>query len=114
MNAHDRLDELLDAKFREETPYIDDDGFTARVMQNLPRGRVALSTQRSVIIFAAAILSAIIAYFASGEGMFVQQLVARASTLTPLQVLLLTVASGFVLTIAALWTALSKTTDQFV
>jgi hypothetical protein len=50
---NDPLDNLLDARLRDETPYIDDAGFTARVMQQLPRRRFSWSTQRAFIIFVA-------------------------------------------------------------
>ena len=105
---NDPLDNLLDARLREETPYIDDAGFTARVMQQLPRRRWSWSTQRAFIIFAATILSVVIAYFASGEGMFVHDAFARVSGLRPLQLLLLIFACGVGMTIAGLWAALSR------
>ena len=78
---NDPLDNLLDARLRDETPYIDDAGFTARVMQQLPHRRFSWSAQRAFIIFAATIVSVVIAYFASGEGMFVHDAFARMSGL---------------------------------
>jgi len=106
---NDPLDNLLDARLRDEAPYIDDAGFTARVMQQLPRRRWSWSTQRALIIFAATIVSVVIAYFASGEGMFVHDAFARVSGLRPLQLLLLILACGTGMTIAGLWAALART-----
>ena len=106
MNTPDPLDALLDAKLREETAYIDDGGFTRRVMQQLTRQQVPLATQRSIIIFAAAVLSAVVAYFASGEGVFVRQALAHIVSFTPLQNLLVVAGMGLFTTIAALWAAL--------
>jgi|SRR5438045_3139287 len=111
---NDPLDNLLDAGLRDETPYIDDAGFTARVMQQLPRRRLSWSTQRAFIIFATTIVSVIIAYFASGEGMFVQDAFARVSGLRPMQLLLLILACGTGMTIAALWAALTRRHDTIV
>jgi anti-sigma factor RsiW len=105
---NDPLDNLLDARLREEAPYIDDAGFTARVMKQLPRRRWSWSTQRAFIIFAATLVSVVIAYFASGEGMFVQDAFARMSGLQPLQLLLLVFACGTGMTIAGLWAALAR------
>jgi len=106
------LDNLLDARLRDETPYIDDAGFTARVMKQLPsRRRFPWSTQRAFIILAATILSVVIAYFASGEGMFVHDAFARVSSLRPLQLLLLIFACGTGMTVAGLWAALARTRD---
>src|SRR5205085_11747210 len=97
---NDPLDDLLDTRLRDEMPYIDDAGFTTRVMQQLPRRRLSWSTQRAFIIFAATLLSVVIAYFASGEGMFVHDAFARLSGLRPLQLLLLVFVLGTVVTIA--------------
>jgi hypothetical protein len=108
---NDHLDDLLDARLRDETPYIDDAGFTARVMKQLPRHRVSSSTQRSFIILAATILSVVIAYFASDEGMFVHDAFVRMSALGPLQLLLVIFACGTAMTVAGLWTALRRTHD---
>ena len=107
---NDPLDDLLDARLRDETPYIDDAGFTARVMKQLPHRRISSSTQRSFIILAATILSVVAAYFASDEGMFIHDAFARLSGLQPLQLFLVIVACGITMTIAGLWAALARST----
>jgi hypothetical protein len=109
---NDPLDNLLDTRLREEMPYLDDGGFTARVMKQLPRRRFSLSTQRNLVIFVATIMSVVIAYFASGEGMFVHDAFARAATLQPLQLLLIICACATVMTIAGLWAALTRARDS--
>ena len=111
---NDPLDDLLDARLRDETPYIDDAGFTARVMKQLPRRRISWNTQRSLIIFVATILSAVVAYFASGEGMFVHDAFARISGLPTVQLLLVIVLCGTAMTIAGLWTAFMRRHDTIV
>jgi hypothetical protein len=111
---NDPLDDLLDARLRDETPYIDDAGFTARVMKQLPRRRVSWSNQRSFIILAATILSVVMAYFASGEGMFVHDAFARMSGLGPLQSLFVILACGTAMTVAGLWAALTRRHDTIV
>lgn len=108
---NDPLDDLLDARFREETPYVDDDGFTTRVMRQLPRGRVSFRTQRSLIILAATIISAVVAYFASGQGMFIHEGLASLATFTPLQVLLLAAVCAMAMIIGGLWAALTRSRD---
>jgi hypothetical protein len=109
---NDPLDNLLDTRLREETLYLDDAGFTARVMKQLPRRRFALSTQRNLVIFIATIVSVVIAYFASGEGMFVHDAFARAATLQPVQLLLIICACATVMTVAGLWAALTRARDS--
>src|SRR5436853_6256089 len=108
------LDNWHDARLRDEALYIDDAGFTTRVMKQLPRRRVSWSTQRAFIIFAATIVSVVVAYFASDEGMFVQDAFARVSGLRPIQLLLLIFACGTGMTIAGLWAALARTRDTIV
>jgi hypothetical protein len=108
---NDRLDDLLDARLREEAPYIDDDGFTARVMRQLPARPASLQTQRSVIILAAAIVSVIVAYFASGEGLFVHQVYAWLTKLPPLQLFILVVGSGIAMLTGGTWAALARARD---
>jgi hypothetical protein len=110
----DPLDDLLDARLRDGTPYVDDAGFTARVMKQLPRRRVSWSSQRSLIIFVATIVSVVIAYFASGEGMFVHDAFARMSGLRPMQLLLVIFACGMAMTVAGLWAALTRRHDTIV
>ncbi len=63
-------EDWLDAKLREEAPYIDDAGFTALVMHQLPARRPSRS-RRSAIIVAVSAFALVVAYFASGGGAFV-------------------------------------------
>src|SRR5439155_471078 len=81
-----QTEDWLDMRLRDAAPYIDDAGFTGRVMKQLPR-RHALRTQRTIIILTATIVSVVIAYFGSGEGWFVREALVRAATLPPLTVL---------------------------
>jgi hypothetical protein len=108
---NDPLDDLLDARLRDETPYIDDDGFAARVMKQLPARPRSFQMQRSLVILSAAIVSAIVAYFASGEGMFVRDTFARLVVLPPLQLLLLLLVCGTAMILGGAWAAFSRTRD---
>jgi hypothetical protein len=111
---NDPLDDLLDARLRDEAPYINDAGFTGRVMKQLPRRRVSWSKLRAFIILAATILSVVVAYFASGEGMFVHDAFARMSGLRPLYLVLVIFACGAAMTISGLWAALTRRNDTVV
>ncbi len=108
---NDPLDALLDARLRDETPYINDDGFTARVMQQLPARPRSFQLERSLVILIAAILSVIVAYFASGEGMFVRDTLARLAVLPRLQLLILLLVCGTTMLLAGAWAALSRARD---
>src|SRR5438105_15324570 len=59
-------DETLDRQLREAAPYIDDDGFTARVMARLPAARRESRWLRAMILLGLAILGSGIAYSLSG------------------------------------------------
>lgn len=63
-------EDWLDAKLRDEAPYIDDAGFTARVMNQLPARRQSRSL-RGAILFAITFVACAAAYFASGGGGFI-------------------------------------------
>jgi len=109
-DMNDPLDDILDARLRDEMAYIDDAGFTARVMKQVPR-RNPLRLQRSIIIFAAAIMSVIIAYFASGEGSFVHDVFARIAGMPPLHLLIVTLACGIATTASAFFAAFPRLGD---
>ena len=111
---NDPLDDLLDASLREEAAYIDDNGFTALVMRQLPSRPRSIQTQRSFVILGAAILSVIVAYFASGEGMFIHQAFARVAILPPLQLLILLVTCGVAMLAGGLWAALARVRSPIV
>src|SRR5207237_1307366 len=96
MNELPQTEDWLNTRLREEAPYIDDAGFTRRVMKQLPR-RHSLRTQRAIIILTATIVSVVIAYFGSGEGWFVREALVRAATLPPLTILAFVLACGLLL-----------------
>jgi hypothetical protein len=59
-------DETLDRQLREAVPYINDDGFTARVMASLPAQRSEPQWLRAMIVLGLALLGTGIAYLLSG------------------------------------------------
>ena len=65
-------DEELDRQLREAAPYIDDDGFTAKVLQALPAAPAAAPFRlRGAILIMAALLASFLSYYLSGGGRFV-------------------------------------------
>jgi hypothetical protein len=59
-------DETLDRQLREAVPYIDDDGFTARVIARLPAARREPRWLRAMIVFGLALLGTGVAYSIGG------------------------------------------------
>src|SRR5256885_13368418 len=65
-------DETLDRQLREAAPYIDDDGFTARVMARLPAARREPRWLRAMILLGMTLLGSGVVYLLSGGGRFVR------------------------------------------
>src|ERR1043166_5418246 len=84
-------DDLLDRQLREAAPYIDDAGFTARVLQKLPQKRSHRESQRAFIMIGMAVFASLLAYFLSDGGRFVAVAVERLSFLPMLCVYALAV-----------------------
>ncbi|CAN5462927.1 hypothetical protein BH18VER1_BH18VER1_17340 [soil metagenome] len=63
-------EDWLDAQLRDEAPYIDDAGFTANVVQQLPTGRRQSRFARAVILLGVTLLACVAAYVLSGRGQF--------------------------------------------
>ncbi|HXI75449.1 MAG TPA: hypothetical protein VNG94_07655 [Pyrinomonadaceae bacterium] len=59
-------DETLDRQLREAVPYINDDGFTARVIAGLPAARREPQWLRALIVLGLALLGTGIAYVIGG------------------------------------------------
>lgn len=67
-------EDWLDGKLREAVPYIDDDGFTARVIASLPATtRREPQWLRAMIVLGLALIGTAMAYFLSGGGSLVRQ-----------------------------------------
>jgi hypothetical protein len=69
LNIDEQLQaDWLDAKLRDEMPYIDDAGFTARVVHQLPAQRRASRSLRSAILIGVTMLACVVAYILTGRG----------------------------------------------
>src|SRR5262249_18374900 len=61
----------LDKKLQEAVPYIEDDGFTARVLQQLPASEVRFQFLRPFILVAASAFASALTYVLSDGGRFI-------------------------------------------
>jgi len=93
-------EDWLDRQLREAAPYIDDDGFTARVLHQLPPPRRSHDLLRAAILLGMTFLASVLAYVVSGGGRFISITLERLATLPVLWVLVLALASGLVVTTA--------------
>ncbi len=62
-------EDWLERRLREEMPYIDDNGFTARVVAKLPAAQ-APSSWRAAILIGVTLVASILAYLLSDGGRF--------------------------------------------
>jgi anti-sigma factor RsiW len=104
VNQEDRLDREL----REAAPYIDDNGFTARVLRQLPPPQRRRDLLRAAILLGTTLLASVLAYVVSGGGRFVSLTLERLVALPALWVFALALASGLVISAIGATAALSK------
>jgi len=104
-------DETLDRQLREAVPYINDDGFTARVIARLPAARREPQWLRAMIVFGFALLGIGIAYLLSGGGNFVRQGVLQIADFPIWLLLVFAFGCGLVVGAFAVVFALRKTPE---
>ncbi|HSH39868.1 MAG TPA: DUF5056 domain-containing protein [Chthoniobacterales bacterium] len=100
-------EDWLDAKLRDELPYIDDDGFTSRVSQQLPVRRGS-SKARAAILLSFTVIAAVLAYVVAGGGSFVMDVVGWFAVKPLAALYLITIACGLLVTGLAVFFALSR------
>jgi hypothetical protein len=101
-------EDWLDRELREAAPYIDDEGFTARVLQQLPSPRRHHDVLRAAILLGMTLLASVLAYVVSGGGRFVSVTLERVAALPALWVFALALASGLVISAVGATAAISR------
>jgi hypothetical protein len=104
-------EDWLDRQLRECAPYIDDAGFTARVLVKLPPPAQKRVSLRAVIILGLTILGCVLAYVLSDGGRFITVNVIRLTTLPTLWLLALAIASGRLVSAGGMVAAISKSRE---
>lgn len=104
-------DDAFDRQLREAAPYIDDDGFTARVMSQLPARRRESRSLRGIILIAITALGSAIAYNLSDGGHFVNEAIVRLSMMSLPMLLLFTFGCGLVVGACAVIWAIRRTPE---
>ena len=101
-------EDWLDRELREAAPYIDDDGFTARLLQQLPPPRRGHDLLRAAILLGMTFLASVLAYVVSGGGRFVSITLERLAVLPALWILVLALVSGLVIAAVGATAAISR------
>jgi hypothetical protein len=105
-------EEWLDRQLRDAAPYIDDAGFTARVLKKLPAPQVRGESFRSIILLGITLVASTLAYVLSDGGRFIAVTMERTAALLPtMWILALAAACGLLITGVGLAAAVSKTRE---
>jgi hypothetical protein len=102
----------LDKKLQEAVPYIEDDGFTARVLQQLPASEVRFQFLRPFILVAASAFASALTYVLSDGGRFIIVEMFKVTTIPTVWVVAFALASGMLVMAGGILAAMSKTTNQ--
>jgi anti-sigma factor RsiW len=102
-------EDWLDRQLREAAPYIDDEGFTARVLHQLPPPRQSRRSFRGAILLAITLLASVLAYLISDGGRFLVVEATRLTTLPTLWLFVLALGSGILVMAGGVIAAISKT-----
>jgi hypothetical protein len=104
-------EDWLDARLRDEAAYVDDGGFTARVVQKLP-SRPVRHVLRAVILLGVTLVASTIAYLLSDGGWFIAEEVTRLSRLPVLVIwICAAIATGLIM-IGGLAAAMFRTSGR--
>jgi hypothetical protein len=106
-----KQEDSLDRQLRDATPYIEDGGFTARVLQQLPAPQRKGASLRPAILIGMSLLASALAYVLSDGGRFVVVGMTRLSVLPSLWLMLLALGSGILVMTGGLVAAMSKTSE---
>jgi hypothetical protein len=104
-------EDSLDRQLREAAPYIDDDGFTARVVAKLPAPRRKQLSLRSGILVGITLLACVLAYVLSDGGRFLTVNIFRLASLPTLWLFAVAFGCGLLVTAAGLIAAISKSRE---
>jgi hypothetical protein len=107
------MDEIIqedpfDRQLREAMPYIDDDGFTARVVRRLPPPRRPRQSLRAVILLGTTLLASVLGFVLSDNGRFITVAIEQVATLPILGLFALALTSGMLVTALGLVAAIAK------
>ena len=104
-------DDTLDRQLRDAAPYIDDEGFTARVIARLPAARPEPRWLRAMVLLGLTVLGSGVAYLLSGGGRFVRAGVIQLSNFPIWLLLVFAFGCGLVIGAFAVIFAIRRTPE---
>jgi hypothetical protein len=100
----------LDRKLQEAAPYIEDDGFTARVLRQLPAPQRRFQFLRPFILVGMSAFASALTYVLSDGGRFILVEMFRLTTIPTLWVVVFALGAGMLVMAGGIFAATSKTT----
>ena len=104
----EREQDWLDTKLQEAAPYIEDEGFTAHVLKQLPAPHVRWQFLRPLILVAASALASALTYVLSDGGRFIIVEMFKVTTIPTVWVVAFALASGMLVMAGGIVAAMSK------
>jgi hypothetical protein len=104
-------EDWLEARLREEMPYIDDGGFTARLMENLP-ARSPRRSFRGAILLCLTLLASAVTYTVSDGGQFVVTALRDLAAMPLLYICVIAILCTLLLTGIAVGAAVVQTREK--
>lgn len=98
----------LDQKLREAVPYIEDAGFTARVLAQLPVSEARFQFLRPLILILASAFASALTYVLSDGGRFIIVEMFKVTTIPTVWVVAFALASGMLVMAGGIVAAMSK------
>src|SRR5438874_2420593 len=99
----------LDRKLQEAAPYIEDDGFTARVLRQLPQPVQRWQFLRPFILVGMSAFASALTYVLSDGGRFLIVEMFKVTTIPTVWVVAFALASGMLVMAGGIVAAMSKT-----
>jgi len=99
----------LDRKLQEAAPYIEDDGFTAGVLQQLTTPQLRWQFLRPLILVGMSAFASALTYVLSDGGRFLLVEMFKLTTIPTLWVVAFALASGMLVMAGGIFAAMSKT-----
>ena len=101
----------LDKKLQDAAPYIEDDGFTARVLQQLPVAQVRWQFLRPFILIVSSAFASALTYVLSDGGRFIIVEMFKVTTIPTVWVVAFALASGMLVMAGGIVAAMSKSSQ---
>ena len=100
-------EDWLEARLRDEAPYIDDAGFTSRVVQKMPARQVRRS-YRALILVGITLAASIAAYLLAGGSNFAFDTFANVAFMPRMTMLIIAGIAGVLVMVGGLAAAVSR------